>query len=154
MTEYTTPKAGEHVIAYAYPNSTTARAFGCAERGCFVVHLVGEMFAHTTYACCVAHVVPLGTRPGRWSMDHPWNHRLYPEHDAITEVQAWHRLLAEEEAHRVAAAERTRTLIEAGGHVSVALDRTPTRTVVTETHRDAAGHGVAIRNAGELWGCL
>jgi hypothetical protein len=150
---YTTPQAGEHVIAYAYPNSTTARKLG-QQHGCFAVHLVGDVIGHGTYTDCVAHVSTLGTRPARWSMDHPWNQHLYPHHDAIPEALAWHRLLAAEEAQRAAAAERTRALVAAGGHVSVALDRTPTRTVVTETHRDAAGHGVAIRNAGELWGCL
>ena len=154
MSEYTKPKAGEHVIGYAYPSSTTARYLGKGEIGCFVVHVVGNMTAHPNYSDCVAQVKTLGTRPGRWSMDHPWNQHLYPHHDAIPEAQAWHRLLAAEEAERVAAAEHARALVAAGGSVSLAMDRTPTRTVVTETHRDAAGHGVAIRNAGELWGGL
>ncbi len=154
MSEYTKPKAGEHVIGYAYPTSTNATFLGKGKTGCFVVHVVGNMTAHPNYADCVALVKTLGTRPGRWSIDHPWNHRFYPEHEAIPEVQAWHLMLAAEEAQRAAAAERTRAVVAAGGRVSLDMDRMPTRTVVTETHRDAAGHGVAVRNAGELWGDL
>lgn len=149
---YTTPKAGEHVISFAYPGSDTASKLGQAERGCFVVHLVGEMFAHATYVACVAHVATTGTHPGRWSMDHPWNQHLYPHHDDTPEARAWHQRLADEEAQRVAAAERTRKLLAEGGRVTIALDKTPMRTVVTETHHDAEGNGVCVRNAGELWG--
>jgi hypothetical protein len=154
VSEYTTPKTGEHVIAYACPHSATARLLGQQESGCFVVHLVGDAHAHATYKGCVEQVTTLDTRPARWSMDHPWNQHLYPHHDAIPEALAWHRLLAAEEAQRAAAAERTRALVAAGGHVSVTLDRTPLRTVITEAMHDAEGNGVAIRNAGEIWGDL
>ncbi len=150
-TSYTLPKAGEHVISYAYPSSDVAKQLGQAERGCFVVRLVGETFAHATYSACVAHVVPLGTRPGRWSMDHAWNQHLYNHLDESEEARAWHQRLLAEEAQRVAAA-HTGSLLAQGGSVSVDLDRMPGRTVVTETHRDADGHGVAVRNAGEIWG--
>ncbi len=152
MSEYTKPKAGEHVIGYAYPTSTTATFLGKGKIGCFVVHRVGNMTAHPNYADCVAFVKTLGTRPGRWSFDHPWNQHLYPHHDDAPEARAWHQRLADEEAERVAAAERTRKLLAAGGRVTIAMDPTPMRTVVTETHHDAEGNGVAIRNAGELWG--
>lgn len=152
VTDYTLPKAGEHVIGYAYPGSDTATKLGQATTGCMVVWLVGETHAHANYNACIDHVSALGTRPGRWSMDHPWNQHLYTHPNESPKAREWHQRLLAEEAQRAAAAARTGECRAGGGSVSVDLDRTPGRTVVTETHRDADGHGVAIRNAGELWG--
>lgn len=154
MSEYTKPKAGEHVIGYAYPGSDTARTLNKDRSGCYVVWLVGEVHAHPNYDACVAQVAALGTRPGRWSADHPWNQQFYPEHDQSQESRAWHQRLLAEEKERAEAAARTARLLASGGRVTITMDTTPSRTVVTETHRDAQGHGVCVRNAGELWGCL
>ncbi len=149
--EYTKPKAGEHIIGYAYPGSDTARALHHELNGCYVVWLVGQMHAHPNYASCVAQVSALGTRPGRWSADHPWNQRFYPEHNLNLEARAWHQRLLAEEAQRVAAAERTQAVVDAGGSVTVDMVVTPMRTVVMETHRDASGNCLDMRNAGEIW---
>jgi hypothetical protein len=77
--DYTDPGAGEHVISYAYPSSPRAEALGHGQSGCYVVRVAGAgAVARASYQDCLAHVEPLGTRPGRWSMDHPAHAHMLP----------------------------------------------------------------------------
>jgi hypothetical protein len=65
--------APEHVIAYAYPTSTTAQRHGYGKVGCYTFTLAGEQKAFVTLEQAVKVSKDMGTLPGRWSIDHPFN---------------------------------------------------------------------------------
>lgn len=76
MKPATTPSAGEHLIAYAYPSSPRATSHKLGKVGCYVVQTDTNEVPQPTYGEALAHAQALGTKPQRWSMDHPMNARF------------------------------------------------------------------------------
>lgn len=63
----------EHVIAYAYPTSETAKRHGFGKVGCYTFTLADDQKAFVTLEQAVEVSKDKGTFPGRWSIDHPFN---------------------------------------------------------------------------------
>jgi len=72
----TSPIAGEHLIAYAYPSSPRASRLNRGRTGCYVVQTASGEVAVASFDEALQRVKPQGTAPQRWSMDHPLNARF------------------------------------------------------------------------------
>lgn len=69
----TAPAPGEHLIVYAYPSSPRACRLKRGETGCYVVEAAGTEIPLPSYGEALERAMTLGTKPQRWSMDHPLN---------------------------------------------------------------------------------
>lgn len=62
-----------HIISYAYPTSTVALQLKMP-KGCYVLEIEGQPTKGFPTLNDALAVVPEGSEPGRWSIDHPANH--------------------------------------------------------------------------------
>lgn len=60
-----------HYILYAYPGSSMAIRHGFAETGCYSLESNLMKTYYPTYESVVEAALLLGTKPERYSMDHP-----------------------------------------------------------------------------------
>ena len=67
---------GEHEVSYAYPSSPLAIQLGYSGTGCFVFSKRGQTLPFTAKSDALVWASLSGTRPMRWSIDHPANQHL------------------------------------------------------------------------------
>lgn len=67
------PTLIEHEISFAYPSSPAATRFGFGEQGCYTIKVGKDEKALTSLSLALKHAESLGSRPSRWSIDHPLN---------------------------------------------------------------------------------
>ena len=63
-----------HKISYAYPSSQNAGKAGLKSGG-WCLEVGGKLTGHASYSVAVA-AIPAGSKPDRWSADHPANARF------------------------------------------------------------------------------
>ena len=69
-------KSGFHYVGYAYPTSTMASRLNRAKDGCWFLRVEGRPDAgFSSRENAVAAAAAAGTKPDRWSVDHPANAR-------------------------------------------------------------------------------
>ena len=66
----------EHVISYAYPTSESAVHFGFGKEGCYVLTVGKTACGFDSKEKALNEAEQLGTKAGRWSIDHPFNAAL------------------------------------------------------------------------------
>lgn len=68
----------EHEIGYAYPSSDHASRLHHSKTGCFTLKTCELELPFSSFQLAAKKAEELGTKPGRWSWDHPLNQGFYP----------------------------------------------------------------------------